>query len=878
MRLPILTTTLATLLCAVGVAAVPEKQPAKLNTSYFKMLQSRTLTSTSDIKWVNFGPAMSGYCDEFWVHPTDPKTLFVNLDMGNCYSTHNGGESWTTVHDWDLTGEQHRIGWIDFSHQDPNFALAIDDKGLLMQSTNRGARFEYITNPKGYPQRSGRGKKSVVAVDPTNDNNWYIGAGQAWRVKNIHRSVKNPTGTKYRNTDYGYFLISKDKGQSWKEVSVGFEDLDVLRIFVNPATPQEVYAFTNNGFYKSRNGGEKWAKCGKGLPYNSPRDGSMHYDKASGRVTLYMVEQTHYTQKGESVESSGGVYRSDDGGENWMSITGDLAIDMSVVGKNYFVNSLYYRTIAYWLGVSPAEAKKRYPELPKSTLSVFNRVMVNPTNPQEIFVSNNIKHDFSFSPVEMWMTKDGGKHWYAVLRSGKYWDDQTDKDYWLARGEGKDPLGMNVQYAHLHHEMKDLGSFVGTRFATYAPTGELYVVHEQQTLRSTDAGESWQQIDDIETTTDNWVGRGCSNLPGAGFELELGKKRNFLFRSGEHGLWERGDMGDCKYNGVAVKQIAGQCHGTGQETSISAVAVHPQDTMKIYILLFRQGYRGELRATDNGGKSWYTVNKNVVAFTPKVHNEMCEQNDLRIDPTNPKRMYFTLPTLRYSAHTQSQWQNNRLKLVEEYGVFRTDDGGVNWTPVNKGLPKGMSVLRLEMDPKNPKTLYASVTGDFVDPQKPAKVEGGALYRSTNGGDSWKRVRIPAEIECVNHLYVDRNTGELYLSAGQGNGTVEAGGVWSSVNNGSSWNKIFEMPFVKSCFTSKQNPNIITVNVGDCRKIGRINAGAYLSTDGANNWRKINYNLGQPGRITELCPDPHDERYIWSGLYGSGWYRAEIKTQ
>lgn len=141
MRLPILTTTLATLLCAVGVAAVPEKQPAKLNTSYFKMLQSRTLTSTSDIKWVNFGPAMSGYCDEFWVHPTDPKTLFVNLDMGNCYSTHNGGESWTTVHDWDLTGEQHRIGWIDFSHQDPNFALAIDDKGLLMQSTNRGARF-----------------------------------------------------------------------------------------------------------------------------------------------------------------------------------------------------------------------------------------------------------------------------------------------------------------------------------------------------------------------------------------------------------------------------------------------------------------------------------------------------------------------------------------------------------------------------------------------------------------------------------------------------------------------------------------------------------------------------------------------------------------
>jgi hypothetical protein len=81
---------------------------------------------------------------------------------------------------------------------------------------------------------------SVIAVDPRNDSNWYVGSGQFWRVKETHRSSANLTGTHVMNTDYGHVFVSKDKGASWS--TVAFDPLlDVAKIFVDPESSDIVY-------------------------------------------------------------------------------------------------------------------------------------------------------------------------------------------------------------------------------------------------------------------------------------------------------------------------------------------------------------------------------------------------------------------------------------------------------------------------------------------------------------------------------------------------------------------------------------------------------------------------------------------------------------
>lgn len=827
--------------------------------SYFDDLQTTKLASTPFVKWTNLGPGMSGYVDEYFVHPTDPNSMYMSLDMGNSFYSHDNGLSWVTTKDWDHDGENYRPVWMDYSHQDPDFGYAIDEKGNLLKTTDRGATFTDITS---FPASK---KHSVITVDPNNENNWYVGAGQFWRVKFIHRSLADIHGTQYRNTEYGHIYVSKNKGLSWTKVSNGFNpNLDVAKIFVDPENSDVVYVYSNYGFYKSTDGGYNWELKGEGLPYNRPRDGDIYYDKSSGEFNLYLLEQTHYEDDGNgSISTTGGVYKSIDRGESWTSITGNLAIDLTKIHSTD-VDSKYYRALAYWFGIDATTAASRFNKKPEATYTVFNRIVVSAKDPDVIFLSHNIKHDFAFGPGDIWRSSDGGANWVVCGRNGPYWVNNTDRSYWESRNN---PLGMNMNYAHMDHDMREEGVLAGTRMLLGKIDGDLICGHEQQMFRSTDLGDNWMQIDDDETAPGSgyWVGRGGSNLPGEGLELETGMSR-YLFMSGEHGLWISAPDGQkIKPEGVAVEQLTGQSKERYDATSIGAAAVHPADTNTFYILMFRQSHRGYLRRTQDGGASWENISY-PVQYGGNLSSDHIFQYDFRIDKDDPKNMYFCVPTTKWQAFTSNLWNYNGPADYTKYGVFRSQDEGYNWELANNGLPDGCSVYRLEMDPFDSRTIYACLN-------KTMNGDNGGLYKTENGGDLWEKVSIPSVIESVNFLHVDRTTRAMYLSAGEYVGEVDKGGVWVSHDLGANWEKIFYMPNVNEAYSSNVDPNLIVVNVGRGKKVGSRNTGVFYSRDSGQNWSKANFQLGQPGRIRALRPDPRDENVFWLGLAGSGWYKG-----
>lgn len=845
---------------------VSENGTGSATNDWFAALQSAPVASNPDLTWQHFGPGMSGYIDKFFINNGDPNAMYTELDLGNGHVTLDRGDFWTSYRDWDSTGTHPSSPtWMDFSYQNPDFGIMIG-KDMTYRTDDRGQSWSQLIDT--HPEPGNSEKHNVVAVDPSNDNNWYIGAGQGWMIKYTHYTKNGLVETNDRNHSEGFIMYSKNKGQSWTEVSAPFPaDSSFSRIIVDPRNSNIVYASCQHGVFKSTNGGAGWNKVtGNGLPYNQPRDMAYYYDANTNEFLLYIVEITHYAPNGNSIDTTGGVYRSADGGDNWSNLTGDLAIDMNQITLNAYRDK-YYKAIAFWLEISEASAESLYPQLPTATFSQFHQMAVDPTNKDRIYLVHNFKHDYSFPPGNIWMTDNGGVNWYAAAREGPYWANGQNASYWQSRAV--QPTGMNATFAHVdrEHRLSD-NTQTGPRFIKTNQLGEVYTAFAQQVMRSTDNGQTWVQIDDIETSpgSGHWVGRGNSNLPGHSFNLQTTTPGEYLWGTGEHGLWRNTNDGNLAYPGaLAVEQLTGQSLINFDTLSISTIAVDPLNPNTIFTLQFRQGNRGRLRRSTNGGSSWQTVSTPVVF---PASNDVIDQRSLMIDPTNPAVMYFCVPYSEWASFAANRTERNGPTNFNGYGIYKSVNFGSSWTMADSGIPSNASIYRLAMDSDNSQVLYAALNETHED------VAGG-LYKSTNGGASWSALTIPPGIRSVNEVIVHKTTGDVYISCGNNDADGSTGGGYVSTDGGSSWELIFSMPYVKELEASTVNPDVMVANVGFERQIGGLNSGCYVTIDGGIQWHKINKQYGQPDRVRKLRTDPHDETILWAAIHGTGFARLDI---
>ncbi|WP_366182552.1 hypothetical protein [Flavobacterium ovatum] len=848
---------------------IPFLSMAQIDKKYFEKLKEEKVISDPSVEWKNFGPGMSGYNEEFWCHPTDKNVMFMGPDMHVTYGSWDNGKSWQTIKDSDGTGDDlERVHDIAFSTKNPDFGLALERRGKLFETKDRGRTWKLIYTIPG-ANKSGVNAHTKLAINPTNDAIWFIGAGDFWNVKDNHRSKKDIHGKFQDRAQYGYILRTKNGGKSWDKIANNInEKLDVARIIINPSRADEMVIATNFGIYTSNNGGDSWQAGSKGLPNNLPRDLTSYYNPKTKEFILYLVEQTVYEPNGKSISTKGGVYKSTDSGKSWGNITGNLGVNFNKITYGAHLNN-YFKNIGFFLGVN---AKNVYPELPENTYSAFNRIVVNPINKDEIYLVENQRHDKTFGPGDAWKTVDGGKTWVICARAGQYWLTNKDKKYWEDKGN---PTGANVEFSHVARSYEELSETAfGNRLLAINSVGDVFIGIGQQTQRSTDHGKSWQQIDDYETKpgSNAWVGRGDSDLPGRFMLLETGKKDRYLLCSGEHGLWETADLGDYPdKDAVAVKQIEGQVHdhsGNDGAHSISTVAVHPNNPDIIYILSWRQEHRGKLRRTMNGGKTWENIST-IFEGKNNSYEGLAMTYSLTIDPKDPNNIYFC--SIRRTISEVGSSVNEKVLTKGGFGVYKSTDAGYTWELHNNGLPEKGSVRRIIMDPKNSNVLYACLN-------KFSGNEPDGLYVSTDKAESWKKMNIPSEIQGVNNLFIDRKTNDMFLSAGYRNGDAETGGVWKSTDNGKKWTKFFIAPYVWQTEVSPANSNIILVNVpaqaGNNESQFR-NPGIYLTKDAGKSWSKINKGIGQPDKMVDVKPDPTNENIIWSAAWGSGWFKAML---
>jgi photosystem II stability/assembly factor-like uncharacterized protein len=187
-------------------------------------------------------------------------------------------------------------------------------------------------------------------------------------------------------------------------------------------------------------------------------------------------------------------------------------------------------------------------------------------------------------------------------------------------------------------------------------------------------------------------------------------------------------------------------------------------------------------------------------------------------------------------------ENNSQRSVSYGdGVYRSSDGGATWE--NMGLKSSEHIAKVVVDPRDGKTVYVAAQG----PLWSAGGERG-LYKTTDGGKSWKRVLQVSENTGVTDLAMDRrNPDVLYAASYQRRRhvwTLIDGGpesaIYKSTDGGASWRKLTaglpkeEMGRIGLAI-SPENPDVVYAVIEAAGGAG----GFYRSADGGSHWEKRN---------------------------------------
>jgi photosystem II stability/assembly factor-like uncharacterized protein len=258
--------------------------------------------------------------------------------------------------------------------------------------------------------------------------------------------------------------------------------------------------------------------------------------------------------------------------------------------------------------------------------------------------------------------------------------------------------------------------------------------------KSENAGRTWTPIFDREPT-------------GSIGALAVAPSNPQIIYAGSGEGLQRPDL--AVGNGVYKSTDGGRTWtntGLRDGQQIASIAVDRSDADRVFVAVLGHPYgpnqeRGLYRSTD-GGARWQRVlytNENVGAF------------DVLIDPNDSKTIYATLWAAR-----QAPWEIGDSFEIAGSGIFKSTDGGSNWTQLSTGLPPRIGRSVVAVAPSNSQIVYA-----YADVESKGD-DTGALYRSDDAGAHFARVNDAAEIaqrgDDLVSLAVDpRDPNTVYLT-------------------------------------------------------------------------------------------------------------------
>ncbi len=272
--------------------------------------------------------------------------------------------------------------------------------------------------------------------------------------------------------------------------------------------------------------------------------------------------------------------------------------------------------------------------------------------------------------------------------------------------------------------------------------------------------------------------------------------------------------------------------------SVGAVSVSQSSPNIVYCGMGEHAPRGVMTSYGDGmyksndaGKTWIKLGLEKTQHISRII----------IHPTNPDIVYVAAQGALYAPNP-------------ERGVYRSMDGGKSWEKVLY-VDEGTGAVELSMDANNPLVLYAAM---WEHQRKPNIVisggPGSGLYKSTDGGDTWKEMTkgLPEEKGKMAISVSPANSNKVYALI-ESDSNQDKGGLFVSNDAGDSWhmvsgdNRLVQRAwYYIEVFTDPNNENTVYV----------LSAPMLRSEDGGKTWKTISVPHGD---THDLWFNPNDSK-------------------
>jgi photosystem II stability/assembly factor-like uncharacterized protein len=296
---------------------------------------------------------------------------------------------------------------------------------------------------------------------------------------------------------------------------------------------------------------------------------------------------------------------------------------------------------------------------------------------------------------------------------------------------------------------------------------------------------------------------------------------------------------------------------SGDAIPVFCLTIDPHDYDIIWV--GTQNVRGIFKSTD-GGRTWMEMDNGV------VEREGITFRGFTLDPRSSDIVYAAAEVSSW-AWAGEERSGREFDLTQGV-VYKTTDGGQNWTPVWRGDNLARYVW---IDPRDPDVVYVS-TGIFdreaANSIPDSRTAGGVgIVKSTDGGQTWAEVNNGLANLYVGTLFMHPENPDVLLAGTGNNQYYDRAGVYLSADGGGSWQQTLTGENINAVEFALSQPDIAYAGSADA---------VYRSADGGYTWQRVSGGRdgwGPPGVRAgfpiDFQVDPRDPNRIFANEYGGG---------
>ena len=207
------------------------------------------------------------------------------------------------------------------------------------------------------------------------------------------------------------------------------------------------------------------------------------------------------------------------------------------------------------------------------------------------------------------------------------------------------------------------------------------------------------------------------------------------------------------------------------------------------------------------------------------------------------------------------------------GVWKSDDYGRTWSPIFDSQPT-QSIGAIAVAPSDPNVIYVA-SGEGL--HRPDLSVGDGIYKSTDAGKTWNHLGL-REGQQIPALVVDpRDPNSLFAAVlGHPYGPSAERGIYRSTDGGSTWKQVLskdENTGGSDVEIDPSNPDILYASLWEAREgpwednnlYNGTGGGLFKSTDGGETWRQL--TKGLPSNLVQInvAIAPSDPKRLYATL-------------